>query len=618
MHTQEEWTSYLSDNNHHTLTSAYNQDGNRQSLALPGTTTLGYTYTVRNQLQAVTAGVGGANLVTYAYDLNGNFQTRTLYNSTSSTFVCDAMNRVTNITHNLASGDTRTFAYAYDNMGRRSWEQHDGGKADGFGYDLNSQITYFQDEGTLDQHGGLGNGTGTAYQFDAAGNRKSVTNGSGPTFYASNTLNQYGTVGGQTVGYDDNGNLANYNGTSYTYDSMNQLTDVSGSVSAHFVYDGLGRQIGRSIGGVTRFSVWDGSHLFAEYQPGNVLNRRMVYGAGGDLALDSYNNLYYYANAHGSTSHLAGSDGKLKESYTYDLDGTPTVYNADGTVRAAGSAFISNFFTGQQWYSALKLYDLRHRAYLPSLGRFLQPDPIGFKGDAANLYRYCGNNAVNLSDPSGTFAVYHQDGDYYSYRVPGDFTQLIGLIGSHVVDSEGNRLACAGTAQAKAGAYDANGVFHDVPLTRLNHQPNWFQGETLNYTMAPGTLVATGWADDGSYPNAPTGNHTLWLLGYDAQGNAYLLSATKTTDVHLSIIQPKDQWQFNEVDTPGDRPAYDPAPSTAIALAGKTDTGEPIYEGRVVTSIDQDFFGSGTLETQNASGLQGSGRNDWLRHRHKH
>src|SRR5205814_8076435 len=37
----------------------------------------------------------------------------------------------------------------------------------------------------------------------------------------------------------------------------------------------------------------------------------------------------------------------------------------------------------------------------PDLGRFIQPDPIGFKGDASNLYRYCGNDWANRSDPMG-------------------------------------------------------------------------------------------------------------------------------------------------------------------------------------------------------------------------
>ena len=41
----------------------------------------------------------------------------------------------------------------------------------------------------------------------------------------------------------------------------------------------------------------------------------------------------------------------------------------------------------------------------PDLGRFIQPDPIGFKGDASNLYRYCGNDWANRSDPMGLESV---------------------------------------------------------------------------------------------------------------------------------------------------------------------------------------------------------------------
>jgi RHS repeat-associated protein len=94
---------------------------------------------------------------------------------------------------------------------------------------------------------------------------------------------------------------------------------------------------------------------------------------------------------------VADGSGNLIESYTYDLYGTPTVYLVPGQ-SASG---VSHLFTGQQWYPALDLYDLRNRFLKPDLGRFLQPDPIGFAGDPANLYRYCANNPVNWSDPYG-------------------------------------------------------------------------------------------------------------------------------------------------------------------------------------------------------------------------
>ena len=57
------------------------------------------------------------------------------------------------------------------------------------------------------------------------------------------------------------------------------------------------------------------------------------------------------------------------------------------------------------------MYDLRNRYYSPELGRFLQPDPIGFKGDGSNLYRYCGNDWANKTDPMGLQSG-HQSSSY--------------------------------------------------------------------------------------------------------------------------------------------------------------------------------------------------------------
>ncbi|MCS7062477.1 MAG: hypothetical protein NZM04_00265 [Methylacidiphilales bacterium] len=34
-------------------------------------------------------------------------------------------------------------------------------------------------------------------------------------------------------------------------------------------------------------------------------------------------------------------------------------------------------------------------------GRFLQPDPIGFKAKDVNWYRYVGNSPINYTDPEG-------------------------------------------------------------------------------------------------------------------------------------------------------------------------------------------------------------------------
>jgi len=117
-------------------------------------------------------------------------------------------------------------------------------------------------------------------------------------------------------------------------------------------------------------------------------------------------NRYYYQDGSGSTSHLADSGGQLLEWYRYDLQGTPIVYNPSNNIRSGGSIYgIRHLFTGQQWYSELGLYDLLSRLYSPDIGRFIQADPTGFNGDATNLYRYCGNNALTHSDPTGELTL---------------------------------------------------------------------------------------------------------------------------------------------------------------------------------------------------------------------
>jgi RHS repeat-associated protein len=68
------------------------------------------------------------------------------------------------------------------------------------------------------------------------------------------------------------------------------------------------------------------------------------------------------------------------------------------------SAYAWNYLhQGGRFDSATGLYNFRERDYSPTLGRWLQNDPLGFGGGDSNTYRYLGNDPANGTDPAGLF-----------------------------------------------------------------------------------------------------------------------------------------------------------------------------------------------------------------------
>jgi RHS repeat-associated protein len=63
-------------------------------------------------------------------------------------------------------------------------------------------------------------------------------------------------------------------------------------------------------------------------------------------------------------------------------------------------------FQGSIYHPELGLYYFRSRFYSPVLGRFLQPDPMGYQ-DSFNLYEAFNNNPLNYVDPYGMSSKKH-------------------------------------------------------------------------------------------------------------------------------------------------------------------------------------------------------------------
>ena len=384
----------------------FDADGNRATVTYPDGTVVSYGYNNRNQLASVAA--GGTTVATYSYDANGNRTGKALANGTTVSYAYDDANRLLTVQHNNGGGPFARFDYTYDANGNRLSRTESGTGVppvqDLYTYDPTDQITNVV----------YGTGRRVGYQYDPVGNRLQVTDNGSPITYSDNNLNEYTTVGGTNYTSDVAGNFTSDGVSTYAYDRENRLQlATSPTCSAVFTNDYRNRVVERRINGVGRILFYDGPSLIEERNASGVEQARYIHGAALDEILcrvTATNTVFYCHDGLGNVTALTDGTGALVERYTYDVFGTPSFFDATGNVLSA-SAYGNRFlFTGREYLAELGLYDYRNRMYSPSLGRFLQTDPLRFDAGDPNLYLYTRNGATTSSDPMGLVSSLYDPG----------------------------------------------------------------------------------------------------------------------------------------------------------------------------------------------------------------
>jgi RHS repeat-associated protein len=335
----------------------------------------------------------------------------------------------------------------------------------GYGYDMNSNRRYRDNllviDGSLDEtytYDGLDrlidmNLGGDAYQdwgLDTVGNWTEF-NGPGPlsqerAYDAANQITVIDGGGWVEPTYDDAGNMVYAprpdqeadpdEALLFVYDGWNRLVkvykddgesqgviDESDTLVATYEYDGLGRRIQKTVGETTDDYYYNESWQVLEtrrdgdpdpldqfiWDPRYVDSPVVRFHDGntdGDYMDTGDNVLYYTTDANWNVTALVdAATGDVVERYMYDPYGKVTVLEDDWTPREVNASAVANdiLYAGYRFDAETGLYDVRNRAYHPTLGRWLQRDPAGYVG-GMSLYAYVSGNPAGLTDPMGLCA----------------------------------------------------------------------------------------------------------------------------------------------------------------------------------------------------------------------
>ncbi len=208
---------------------------------------------------------------------------------------------------------------------------------------------------------------------------------------------------GQAVTYDEIGNPITFGSKTFEWcgRQLERITD--GDNTYVYSYNTDGDRVSKTVNGVKTEYFYNGSILAGQKTGDETLI--FMYDNNGDAFGFNYNGeeYYYIKNVQNDIVAIADKNGTVVANYYYDAWGNVTRITGDTALAQTNPLrYRSYYYDSETGY-----YHLKSRYYSPEVGRFLNADgylaELGGNINGYNLFAYCFNNPVNLSDEKGAW-----------------------------------------------------------------------------------------------------------------------------------------------------------------------------------------------------------------------
>lgn len=411
--------SYDVSNTHYSVSYDYDRAGQLTSLRYPSGRAVSYAYDAQGRLSTVntTNAINSANVTNEAKEqtLASNIHYLPFGSLKGLTYGNGAQLRIDH-DQNYRTRSIQVGSFAANDA---LYDRH-------YDYDATSNITAITDRNNAarNQHFNydaiyrLTNATGSygqvSYSYDAVGNRIArEQNGRMEAYsYADNsnrllsviTESEQGELQARNLGYDTVGNIIR-DGIAGTdkqlvYNDNNRLQQVAitDKPTSSYEYNAKGQRVIKRVNEkVIHFHYDMADQLIAETQTSGQPIREYIYAAGQRLAMVDYTEnlagvIYYMVNDHLGTPQLLLD---AQQKVVWSVDQSPF-----GEVKVAGSVVQPLRFPGQYADDETGYSYNYFRDYDPTLGRYIQSDPIGLEG-GVNTFGYVKGRPTVLVDYFG-------------------------------------------------------------------------------------------------------------------------------------------------------------------------------------------------------------------------